>query len=60
MSVGIPKVVQELTLKFSYNSTESIQALFRQYPSQITCLIMEQERELAPANRLSAYSSGSL
>ena len=50
MSAGIPKVVQELTLKFNYNSIESIQALFRQYPGQIACLIMEPEKETAPVN----------
>lgn len=60
MSAGIPKVVQELTLKFCYNCIESIQALFRQYPGQIVYLIMEQERKSALVNRLSAYSAGSL
>lgn len=50
MSAGIPKAVQELTLKFSYNSLESVQALFQQYPKQIACLIMEPEKEAAPAN----------
>ncbi|MEK6786960.1 MAG: glutamate-1-semialdehyde 2,1-aminomutase [Nitrospirota bacterium] len=50
MSAGIPKVVQGLTLKFNYNSIESIQALFRQYPGQIACLIMEPEKEMAPVN----------
>jgi glutamate-1-semialdehyde 2,1-aminomutase len=50
MSAGIPKAVQELTLKFNYNSVESVQALFQQYPGQIACLIMEPEKETAPAN----------
>jgi glutamate-1-semialdehyde 2,1-aminomutase len=50
MSAGVPKAVQELTLKFNYNSIESIRALFQQYPGQIACLIMEPEKETAPAN----------
>jgi glutamate-1-semialdehyde 2,1-aminomutase len=50
MSAGIPKAVQELTLKFNYNSIDSISALFQQYPGQIACLIMEPEKETAPTN----------
>jgi glutamate-1-semialdehyde 2,1-aminomutase len=50
MSAGIPKSTQQLTLKFNYNSIESVNALFQQYPGQIACLIMEPEKETAPAN----------
>ena len=50
MSAGIPKSTQQLTLKFNYNSIESVQALFQQHPGQIACLIMEPEKETAPAN----------
>ncbi|HMS83351.1 MAG TPA: glutamate-1-semialdehyde 2,1-aminomutase [Nitrospira sp.] len=50
ISAGVPKTVQELTLKFTYNSTESVQSLFQQYPGRIACLIMEPEKETPPAN----------
>jgi len=48
MSAGVPKCTQELTLKFNYNSIESVDALFQQYPGQIACLIMEPEKETPP------------
>jgi glutamate-1-semialdehyde 2,1-aminomutase len=48
MSAGVPKRTQELTLKFNYNSIETVEALFQQYPSQIACLIMEPEKETPP------------
>lgn len=51
MSAGIPKAVQELTLKFNYNSIESVHALFQQYPGKIACLIMEPEKETAPTDK---------
>lgn len=44
MSAGIPKLTQELTVKFHYNDLESVRALFDRYPGQIACLIMEPER----------------
>lgn len=50
ISAGVPKAVQELTLKFTYNSIESVHALFQQYPGRIACLIMEPEKETPPAN----------
>lgn len=50
ISAGIPKVTQELTVKFSYNSIESVQALFQQYPGQIACLMLEPEKETAPVD----------
>jgi glutamate-1-semialdehyde 2,1-aminomutase len=50
ISAGIPKAVQELTVKFTYNSIESVQALFQQYPGRIACLIMEPEKETAPVD----------
>ncbi len=44
MSAGIPKAIQDLTVKFHYNDLASVQALFDQYPGQVACLIMELER----------------
>lgn len=48
INAGIPKAIQDLTVKFSYNSIESVEALFEQYPEQIACLILEAERWLPP------------
>jgi glutamate-1-semialdehyde 2,1-aminomutase len=49
MSAGIPKAVQDLTVKFRYNNLESVQALFDEYPNQIACLILEPEKDVPPA-----------
>ncbi|MGH8628714.1 MAG: glutamate-1-semialdehyde 2,1-aminomutase [Gammaproteobacteria bacterium] len=43
MSAGIPKVVQELTVKFNYNDLESLRRLFQQHPQQLGCVVMEAE-----------------
>lgn len=43
MSAGIPKVVQELTVKFNYNDLESLRRLFQQHPQQLACVVMEAE-----------------
>jgi len=48
MNAGIPKAIQALTLKFEYNSLDSLQALFREHPGQIACVIMEAEKEIEP------------
>jgi glutamate-1-semialdehyde 2,1-aminomutase len=46
---GIPKTIQDLTVKFKYNNIESLQALFDQHPGEIACVVMEAEREVPPA-----------
>lgn len=43
MSAGIPKVVQQLTVKFNYNDLESLRRLFQQHPQQLACVVMEAE-----------------
>lgn len=48
MSAGIPKAIQDLTVRFHYNDLQSVEALFEQYPGQIACLIMEAETAVAP------------
>ena len=50
MSAGIPKVIQDLTVKFQYNDIESVKALFQQHPHQIACVILEPEKEHQPEN----------
>ncbi len=49
MNAGIPKVIQDLTVKFTYNDIKSLEALFSQYPDRIACVILEAEKETAPA-----------
>ena len=48
MNAGIPKVIQDLTVKFRYNDLESVKNLFEQYPGQIACLFMEPEKNELP------------
>jgi glutamate-1-semialdehyde 2,1-aminomutase len=50
MSAGIPKVIQNLTVKFEYNDTESVEKLFQHYPNKIACVILEPEKEQEPRN----------
>jgi len=50
MSGGIPKVIQDLTVKFKYNDIESVKALFEQYPEKMACVILEPEKEQEPQN----------
>jgi glutamate-1-semialdehyde aminotransferase len=38
---GVPKAVRELTHSFNYNDPESLSELFREYPGEIACVIME-------------------
>lgn len=48
MSAGIPKVIQDLTVKFKYNDIESVKVLFERYPNRIACVILEPEKEQEP------------
>jgi glutamate-1-semialdehyde 2,1-aminomutase len=48
MSAGIPKAIQDLTVKFQYNDIESVKTLFQQYSDQIACVILEPEKEQKP------------
>jgi glutamate-1-semialdehyde 2,1-aminomutase len=48
MSSGIPKVIQNLTVKFQYNDLEGVKTLFQQYPDRIACVILEPEKEQEP------------
>ena len=40
-NAGVPGVIRGLTHKFEYNSIESLDGIFRQYPNQVACVIME-------------------
>jgi glutamate-1-semialdehyde 2,1-aminomutase len=48
-SAGIPKAIQELTVKFNYNDLESLRRLFSEFPDRIACVILEAEAATAPA-----------
>ena len=48
LSAGIPKAIRDLTVKFRYNDIGSVSSLFKKYPGQIACLILEPAREKEP------------
>ncbi len=48
LSAGIPKAIQDLTIKFKYNDIDSVKEIFGQYPGEIACLILEPEKEQEP------------
>jgi len=45
---GIPEESASLTLKFHYGDISSLQALFDQYPDQISCVMLEPATTVAP------------
>lgn len=48
MAGGIPDIIRQLTVKFTYNDPNSLRALFAAYPGQIACAIMEAETTEPP------------
>ncbi|MBD2335392.1 glutamate-1-semialdehyde 2,1-aminomutase [Calothrix sp. FACHB-156] len=50
MSAGIPQVIQDLTVKFTFNDIESVKALFANHPGKIACVILEPAKYEDPAN----------
>ena len=49
MPAGIPRSVREQTLDFRYNDLESVDALFRRFPGQVACLVLEPAAAQEPA-----------
>lgn len=41
INAGIPRAIQQLSLKFRYNDPASLEALFAQHPGRIACVILE-------------------
>lgn len=41
LDAGIPQAVKDLTVTFRYNDLDSVRDLFKKYPGQIACLMME-------------------
>jgi glutamate-1-semialdehyde 2,1-aminomutase len=50
MSAGVPKAIQDLTVKFRYNDIGSLRNLFEIYPGKIACVIMEAATAIEPAD----------
>jgi glutamate-1-semialdehyde 2,1-aminomutase len=48
MNAGIPQVVRDLTVSFTYNEPDSLQTLFDSHPGAIACVVMEVEKEIRP------------
>lgn len=49
MPGGIPQAIRDLTLKFTYNDLASLEALFDAHPGQVAAVVLEAEKETAPA-----------
>ena len=49
LSAGVPKIIQDLTVKFQYNDLASLENLFGRHPGRIACVILEAETTVAPA-----------
>ncbi|MCS7006735.1 MAG: glutamate-1-semialdehyde 2,1-aminomutase [Gaiellaceae bacterium] len=48
MDAGIPASTRALTVTFRYNDPGSLEALFRERPGEIACVVLEPEREDPP------------
>lgn len=47
---GIPEAVKDLSHKFEYNDFDSLESIFRLYPSQIAAVVLEPMRMMSPRN----------
>lgn len=47
---GIPQAIKDLTVTFKFNDIASVEALFKKYPKQIACIILEPATEVSPKN----------
>ena len=45
---GVPQAVKDLTHTFEYNDLASLEAVFKRYPNQIACVIMEPANSVLP------------
>jgi glutamate-1-semialdehyde 2,1-aminomutase len=50
MNNGIPEECKFLTLKFNYNSIDSLEKLFVEYPDQIAAIILEPATTIEPVD----------
>ena len=49
MPGGIPQATRELTVKFNFNDLGSLESLFEQHPGKLAAVVLEAEKETAPA-----------
>jgi glutamate-1-semialdehyde 2,1-aminomutase len=49
MPGGIPASTRRLTVKFIYNDLASVEAVFATHPGRIAAVVMEAEKDMAPA-----------
>lgn len=54
-SLGVPKVVRELTHNFTYNDKESLEGIFRQWPGQVAAVILEPMNVAEPMDGFLEY-----
>jgi glutamate-1-semialdehyde 2,1-aminomutase len=45
---GIPAAIRDLTVKFRFNDSASLESLFVKHPGQIACVMLEAETATAP------------
>ncbi|MGD0229494.1 MAG: glutamate-1-semialdehyde 2,1-aminomutase [Syntrophorhabdales bacterium] len=50
MSAGIPQAIRDLSLKFHFNDIGSLRELFKAYPGQIACVVLEAATTVEPAD----------
>jgi glutamate-1-semialdehyde 2,1-aminomutase len=50
MNKGVPKEISQFTVKFNYNSIESLQELFNAHPGQIAAVMLEAATTIGPNN----------
>jgi glutamate-1-semialdehyde 2,1-aminomutase len=48
MPAGVPKAIRELTVKFRYNDSASLERLFEAHPGEIACVMLEAETSMTP------------
>jgi glutamate-1-semialdehyde 2,1-aminomutase len=48
LSRGIPEEIRKLTLNFRFNDINSLAKVFKEYPGQIACVIMEPTTHIQP------------
>jgi glutamate-1-semialdehyde 2,1-aminomutase len=48
MPAGIPAAVRDLSIKFRFNDSASLESLFLKHPDQVACVVLEAETATAP------------
>jgi glutamate-1-semialdehyde 2,1-aminomutase len=48
MTAGIPPEIRDMTLKFRFNDSSSLEQVFHAHPGAIACVVLEAETSVAP------------